>query len=271
MKVDLLRLVVDLWAGRVDSAATMRGRVSIHSIRRVGVIVPVLLLMASFSVVHAQGQRKKITAKARFVYLVKLKTTPDELYVSTKDGPKKTMISTRSPGQYFKLPTTGVVAVGTLGEGKKGPEVVPLAKAKVPAGVKRLTVFLIPTNQGEDSYRLLLLDESKFRAGSIFFINSTEKAVGVEMDGKKLILLRKKTRLYRPRVGEKSRNVFYSFFSLEKMADGQTRSSLITESMWNISPHRGEVCFFYPHGGGRTTRFKVFSCFFGGNNTTDEG
>jgi len=197
--------------------------------------------------------------EARFLYLRKHASTPSAPLLLTKKGPQKIHISSRSPRDYTLLPSDGRIIIGIAGPSEEEP-IIPFATGKAPAGASKILVLLTPSIDGK--YSMMILDERKFKGGSVCFINQCGQAVGVTLDKKKFLVKNKSTRLHQPTRHEKPRNTHVSFHVRSTNKKGKVEVKLLAESIWNLSPKRGEICVFYRDRLRKRASFKVFASFF---------
>lgn len=220
--------------------------------------------------VHAQEPAKepgKASKQARFLFLSKLADTPGTIQVQGRSEPKDLMISTRSPGQYHVLPATGKITIGTV-QTVEGEEVlVPLATGQIPEGSTKVLALVFPVSA--KTYKMIVLDENKFKPGSICFINTTPNNIGALIGDKKYGIKAKSNSIVQPTVSEKSRNTYAAFYNMGTVAKA-IHSKMITESTWNISPERAEICMFYLHPARKTIGMRVLSSYYGKNTDQQE-
>lgn len=217
------------------------------------------LVFATISTSSAQSDNENRKIDARFLYLRKHASTPSSPLLLTKKGPQEIHISARSPGEYTTLPGDGRIIIGSEGPNEEEP-IIPFATGKAPLGASKILVLLAPAKEGK--YSMMILDERKFRGGSVCFINQCGQAVGVTLDKKKFVVKNKETHLHQPTQSAKSRNTHVSFHVKGVNRKGKTEMKLLAESIWNISPKRGEICVFYHDRVRKRTSFKVFASFF---------
>lgn len=219
-----------------------------------------ILLLALFCAVNtsvdAQGNAHNVTA--RFLYVKKSPQTPSQLLLQGRRGIEELKISTRRPSASYKLPKNGRIIIGTPSEDDKNP-ITPLATGKAPAGASKLLVLLVPKKSGE--YQMLILDERKFSGGSVCFLNQCGQPIGVILDGKKINVPVKATKFHRPFASSEPKNVHIAFHAGTK-EHGKVKMKLFAETVWNISPGRGEICVFYRDHIRKKAAFKVLSSQF---------
>lgn len=202
----------------------------------------------------------KASKQARFLFLGKVAGTPEVIKVQERGGPKDLVISTRSPGKYHALPATGAITIGTLQMVEDQEVLVPLAKGLVPKGASKVLALVFPVDAKK--YRMIVMNENTFKPGSIFFINTTAKNVGALIDDKPYRIKAKQHTVVHPKVGAKSRNTYAAFYDIGSAAKPTPRK-MITESTWNISIERAEVCIFYMHPVRKKIGMRVLSSFYG--------
>lgn len=220
------------------------------------------LFCVSSTFLGAQDTKRKISA--RFLYLNKHSQTPSELLLMGKKGPEEVNISTRSPRDYFQLPSDGKIILGVPNidpEDKKNP-ITPLATGMVPANASKVLVLLSPIKEG--NYSMMILNEQNFNGGSICFINQSGQPIGVTLGKKKLMVKNKSTEIYKPFSSSKPQNTHISFHVAE-VVDGKTQMKTLAENIWNISPRRGEICIFYRDQLRKKAAYKVFASHFSQN------
>jgi len=222
-------------------------------------LTAVLLSLASVGMSSAQESKPAQKQKeVRFLFLQKHKLTPDTIHVQSKTKHDPLLISTRSPGEYHEIPATGKVTIGILETAETGEVLIPLATATIPENVTKTLALVVPTK--EEKYFLVLIDENKFKPGSIFFYNNTNTDVGANIQKKKIKIKANTTSIFNPVAGEKSKNTYAAFYDLG--IKPKATPKLITETTWNISPNRGEICIFYNDPIRNTVSMKILSSFY---------
>jgi len=222
-------------------------------------LIGLLCVMFLVLPVCAQSDGQAARTYARFLYLKKHQSTPNELLVMGRKGPEEIRISGRAPGEYVVLPPGGQIIVGTPGPDEDTP-IVPLVNKKVPAGASKVLVLLAPVADGK--YNAMILDEREFKGGSLFFINNSGEGIGVAVDDKKWMVKNRSTKLVQLKVDDKARNTHVSFHvEADDPKDGK-RLQLLGEHIWNIDPKRGEICVFFRDEIRKRSAYKVFASYF---------
>jgi len=221
--------------------------------------ISLCLILACAATGQAQSSDETLKIEARFLYLRKHASTPSDPLLLTKEGPAKISISSRSPREYTRLPSDGKIIIGTAGPSEEEP-IIPFATGQAPAGASKILVLLAPAKDGK--YTMMILDERKFKGGSVCFINQCGQAVGVTLDKKKFVVKNKSTHIHQPTRQVKPRNTHISFHVGSTNKKGKIEMKLLAESIWNLSPRRGEICVFYRDRARNRANFRVFASFF---------
>lgn len=221
----------------------------------------ILLAFALPAVAQDAGEAPKRASKqARFIFLGKLADASDTVKIQERGGIGDLVISTRSPGKYHALPATGAITIGTLQTIDGQETLAPLAKGKMPEGATKALAIVFPANA--KNYRMIVMDEKVFKPGSIFFINTTANNIGALIDKKPYRVKAKAHTVVHPKAGAQSRNTYAAFYDIGTAAKPTPRK-MITESTWNISKVRAEVCIFYMHPVRKKIGMRVLSSFYG--------
>lgn len=197
--------------------------------------------------------------EARFLYLSKHASTPADPIILTREGTEQIHISTRSPREYVKLPGDGRIIIGTEGPSEEEP-IIPFASGIAPSGASKILVLLVPAK--DSKYSLMILDERKFKGGSVCFINQSGETVGVKLDNKQIVVKNKAVQIHQPSRQSKARNTQVSFHTVKTDSSGRKVAKLLAETIWNISPTRGEICVFYRDQRRKRASFRVFGSSF---------
>lgn len=227
----------------------------IPMIRKLITTILLAVLTSSLAIAQSNSSNRKISA--RFLHLNKHTETPSSMLLMTKLGPKEIRISSRSPRDYVQLPKDGKIILG-LPNPEEEKEILPLATGKVAAGISKALILLSPSANGK--YSLVILDESKFKGGSVCFINQCGQSVGVTLNNKKFLIKNNSTFIHTPFTSENAKNTHVSFHVGDKTKNIQMK--LLAETIWNISPTRGEICVFYRDKLRNRAAFKVFASHF---------
>jgi hypothetical protein len=220
----------------------------------------VILALCAAAVLPAGAQPAPAASqKIRFVYLSKFPDTPEKLLIRSNKGIVDVEISSRSPRDYVEV-AGGAVLIGTPGTDKDQP-IVPVATGAAPAGAAALTALLTPKADGR-TYQVSFLDESKFKPGSVYYLNNTAAPVAVTMGGDKFLVAGHKRLLHNAKSADGGRNGYASFQTAVRMPDNTTKAVLIAESTWNISPERAEICVFYHDQTRNRTGMRGISVYF---------
>lgn len=230
------------------------------------ILTVIFCLTAALNAQEQEQEQKqsKAAKQARFLFLSKRADTPDTIQVKGRSGSSSMLISTRSPGKYHALPATGEIIIGTFKIVDGEDVMVPLAVGKMPEGATRVLALVYPVNT--KGYQMIVLDERKFKPGSICFINTTSNNIGALIDKKRYGVKPKSNSIVHPTVRAKSRNTYAAFYDRGTRAKPHP-SKMITESTWNISPERAEICMFYLHPARNTIGMRVLSSFYAKNPT----
>lgn len=218
----------------------------------------IIVLLFSFALpgFGQEGAAKEATARTlRFVCTAVVPDTAETLWLG-RLGPKQegkemkleeVVLSTRSPGAPVKLP--GGDASFVLGEKNNDPEVPmkALASVKVPQGVRKGIVLLIPNGKKSGlQYHAHIIDEADFRYGDVYFLNLTSKLFQIRLGREKINLKNGKQHIYHPPNLNEPRNqpvAIYSKFSATQTSAEEWK--LVTASTWRLRKTRKEFCIFY--------------------------
>ncbi len=219
----------------------------------------ILTLCVSAIVPVAAQSAPAPSQRIRFVYLSALPGTPEKMLILSKKGIVDVEISSRTPREYFEI-SEGNVIIGTPGTEKDQP-IVPVATGTTPAGATTLTGLLTPKADGK-TYAISFLDESKFKPGSVYFLNNTAAPIGVTLGDDKILVPPRKQILHNAKSSNGERNVYASFQTTVRMPDKTMKPVLIAESSWNISKERAEICVFYHDQTRNRTGMRGISVYF---------
>lgn len=205
----------------------------------------------------AAEDQQQTRKQVRFLFLQTHKQTPSTIYIQTKKGIEPLLISSRSPGQYYDIGADGKILIGTVDKDEQNEDVIrPLASVQLSKEFSKTLLLAIPSKNSQ--YSLTPINENDFKGGSVFFLNNTNSDVGAFINKKRIKIKSKSTAIFDPGTKDESKNTYAAFY----MLDGNKNSKLITESTWNISPNRGEICVFYNDSFRDSINFKVFSSYY---------
>ncbi|MCP5538480.1 MAG: hypothetical protein H7A51_19900 [Akkermansiaceae bacterium] len=189
--------------------------------------------------------KKEVKKQVRFVCTGIAEGTPETLKLLGRSGLQDVALSTRSPGELHAVPADGVIRLG-LDSGDPEKPVNPLALGKLPENVNRATALLVARPEKPDGtkYALLLIDDSKLKGGSVYFLNMTKGRAVVKLDGEQLDLPLGKPVIFRPKEVTKGRNSPIAIM-VETYDDGKKGWRPLMSSTWRLRSTRIEVCIVY--------------------------
>ena len=209
--------------------------------------IPLFTLILCMSLpAIAQEDKEKKQARGRVVHFA-CTGIPKNLAnpVLVRSGKKiiKLDINRRMASDAVKIPANGIIEWVVKSNNPDGDPYLPIARVKVPDGVRKALVILVPRREPKGTllFTGLVQDLSSFSGGDYLFLNLTTTRVSVQMGNKKLLIRSGKHRIYRAKGLKKSTNfpVKYVYYNSAK-----NQWKLLSASTIVLRPTRREICIF---------------------------
>ena len=209
-----------------------------------------LSLSAPLSLVgqeEEEAEERKPTGRlAWFVATVIPDDLENPVQVMTGTELTEVTLSKRMASNPVKIPVDGIIRIVRPAENPDDPEKPPyitLAQARVPEGVSKALIILVPAKKTESGlvFNTKVQDLAKFKGGDYMYLNLTPVNIAVELGNTKIGLKPKDAKIYEAPVLSKSTNVpvRYNYYHEE-----QQKWKMLSASTITLRPTRREICIF---------------------------
>jgi len=206
----------------------------------------ILILCMSFPVAAQEGDEKK-QARGRVVYFA-CTGIPENLEnpVLVRSGKKiiKLDISRRMASDAVKIPASGIIEWVVKSDKPDGDPYLPIARAKVPPGMTKALVILVPRKKPKGTllFTSAVQDLASFSGGDYLFINLSPTAVRVKLGEKKMLIKSGKRSVYKASGLKKSKNLPVKYACMDTR---KKQWKLLSASTIVLRPTRREICIFH--------------------------